>query len=83
MHRKATVLIEVVLSADPPDRIQVHSSGKIKVSGRQFTRFQRQSDNCDLEPLLKVPLLEHLTRFLQLVHKIQQEFIFFKTLIEQ
>lgn len=48
------------LSAQPLDRPQLQSGGKIKVSGRQFTHFQRKTDNCDLEPFLKVVLLRIL-----------------------
>ena len=42
-----------VLSAEPLDGTLLQSEGEIKVSGRHFTRFQRKTDDCDLEPLLK------------------------------
>lgn len=45
------------LSAQRRDRPQLQSWGKIKVSRRQFTHFQRKTDNRDLEPSLKVVLL--------------------------
>ena len=40
----------VVLSAEPPDQTPLK---EMKVSGRHFTGFQKKTDDCDLEPLLK------------------------------
>lgn len=53
MAQKGSCTHLVQLSAQPLDRLLLQSWGKIKASERQFTHFQREIDNCDLEPFLK------------------------------